>query len=189
MNSGRILISSMLAGTMISISSIAYLNSTPVIGSILFAIGLLSILHFKLDLFTGKVPYTKSCKELPYLLTVLLGNIIGGCVMVAFPTNNAIQAVTSALDVYPLLVFIKAMLCNILIYVGVEAYNKSDIVTVVLAVSAFILAGFDHSIARICFIISARMFNYDVVKYIIVVILGNSLGGILFHRLREKTCK
>ena len=189
MNSGRILISSILAGVMISISSIAYLNSTPVIGSIIFAIGLLSVLHFKFDLFTGKVPYTKSCKELPYLLTVLLGNIIGCCVMLAFPTTNAIQLVTSALDDYPLLVFLKAMLCNILIYVGVEAYNKSDIVTVVLAVSAFIIAGFDHSIARICFIISARMFSYDVVKYIIVVILGNSLGGILFHRLREKTCK
>ena len=56
MNNERILISSILAGVMISISSIAYLNTIPVVGSFIFAVGLLSILHFKLDLFTGKVP-------------------------------------------------------------------------------------------------------------------------------------
>lgn len=189
MNSGRILISSILAGVMISISSIAYLNTIPVVGSFIFAVGLLSILHFKLDLFTGKVPYITTCMELPYILTVLTGNVIGCCIMFAFPTAVASQVISSALTVYPVITFLKAMLCNVLIYIAVESYKKSDILTVILSIAAFVIAGFDHSVARICFIISARVFNYDVVKYILIVILGNAFGGIIFHRLREKIHK
>ena len=105
--------------------------------------------------------------------------------MVAFPHPLAIQYLELQLTVHPLVVLIKSMLCNILIYIAVEVYKHHDIITVILSVATFIIAGLDHSIARICLIIAARIFNLDVLLYIMIVIIGNALGGILFHRIRE----
>ena len=59
----RVMLSSILAGIMVAIGTIVYLNSQSMLGAFLFAIGLLTILHFKLDLFTGKVPYIKNGKD------------------------------------------------------------------------------------------------------------------------------
>ena len=180
----RVILSSILAGIMVAIGTIVYLNSQSMLGAFLFAIGLLTILHFKLDLFTGKIPYIKNYKELPYILMVLIGNVLGCCILFAFPSSLAIQHLELQLTLHPLVVFIKSMLCNVLIYIAVEVYKRNDIITVILSVATFIVAGFDHSIARICLIISARVFNIDVLLYIIIVIVGNALGGILFHRIR-----
>ena len=181
----RVILSSILAGIMVAIGTIVYLNSQSLLGAFLFAIGLLTILYFKLDLFTGKVPYITNYKELPYILMVLAGNIIGCCILFAFPHPLAIQYVELQLTVHPLVVLIKSMLCNILIDIAVEVYKHHDIITVILSVATFIIAGLDHSIARICLIIAARIFNLDVLLYIMIVIIGNALGGILFHRIRE----
>jgi formate/nitrite transporter FocA (FNT family) len=45
---------SILAGMLIAMSGIAYLTVGGPIGASLFSLGLLAILHFKLELFTGK---------------------------------------------------------------------------------------------------------------------------------------
>lgn len=44
----------MLAGILIAVSAIVYLKIGGIVGAFLFSIGLLTILHFKLRLFTGK---------------------------------------------------------------------------------------------------------------------------------------
>ena len=50
--------SAVLAGMAISLGGIVFLSvENKVIGSLLFAVGLLTILAFKLNLFTGKAPY------------------------------------------------------------------------------------------------------------------------------------
>lgn len=183
------LISAILAGIMISISSIAYLNTNQILGAFIFSIGLLSVLHLDLSLFTGKVPYITTCKELPYLITILIGNIIGCCIMFAFPSNVALIIMQKNLNISLLTIFIRSMLCNIIIYVAVECYKKKDILSVILLIVVFIISGFDHCIARICFIISARLFTIDIFIYLLVVILGNVAGGVLFHKLKEKTYK
>lgn len=182
----KILISSILSGVMISIGTIAYLNTTPIIGAFVFAIGLLSILYLKTNLFTGKVPYMKNYKELPYIITILLGNLMGCCTMFAFPHENALNIVQSKLDTHPVILFIEAILCNILIYIAVEVNKLNDKITLILAIAAFIIAGFEHSIANACFIISARIFNIDVLINILIVICGNAFGGILIHMVHRR---
>ena len=62
----KIFKSSVLAGLMIGIGSISYLANPSIFGCMLFSVGLLAILDCQLTLFTGKVPYMKSYKELPY---------------------------------------------------------------------------------------------------------------------------
>lgn len=182
----NILLSSILAGVMISIGSIAYMNvSNSTVGSFLFCIGLLIILHCKLDLYTGKVPYVTKWNELPHIVTVLIGNLIGCCLMFAFPNNNAVDIMLSKFNSSYIIIFIEAMLCNILIYVAIEAFKNKHIVITILSVMVFVIAGFEHSVASMCFIISSRLFNLNVLLYMIVTIIGNAIGGVLFCRLRR----
>lgn len=186
MNNGRILISSILAGIMISGATISYINAPTLIsGAFIFSIGLLTILQFKLNLYTGVVSYVASWKDFVSLIIIVLGNIVGCCLMFLFPSDVAIDIVQQKLAASHITLFVEAMLCNILIYVAVEAYKNNHIIVVIFAVASFIFAGFEHSIANICFFISARIITFDTLVNITVVIFGNALGGILFHRLRK----
>lgn len=181
-----ILLSSILAGVMISIGSVAYLAVNNItIGALLFCIGLLSILYYKLNLYTGKISYITKLNELSYIMTVLLGNLIGCCLMFAFPNDNATNIILTKMDSSYIILFIEAMLCNILIYIAVETFNNKYFVVTILAVMVFVVAGFEHSIASMCLIISSRLFNVDTLLYMTVVTIGNAIGGILFHRLRR----
>lgn len=183
---GRLLISSILAGLVISLASTSYMNASTLSGgAFIFSIGLLIILQFKLKLYTGVVSYTSSNKELLSLLIIFLGNIIGCCVMFFFPSEVAVDIVQQKLATSHITLFVEAILCNMLIYAAVEAYNNDHILVVIIAVEAFIFAGFEHCIANVCFFISARMITLDSVISTVIVVLGNSIGGILFHRLRK----
>lgn len=183
----KVLQSSILAGIMIAISTLGYLHNPSIVGAVLFSAGLLAILDCRFDLFTGKVPYMKSYKELPYILTVLVGNIIGCSILFFCPVEAAKEQLALALNKDTVTIVVTSIMCNILIYVAVEGYNKSDFALVILAVTLFIMCGFNHSIARICLAIAARTFNLQILSYLVIVIIGNAFGGIVFHRLREKS--
>jgi len=182
-------IKSIWAGLCIAIGAILFLNLGGVVGAFLFSIGLLTILHFKFKLYTGVIGYATTYKELPFILTVIIGNIIGCCLMFAFPTAAAGALVATKLAAPIWLVFIKAIICGILIYVGVEAFKEDRWYITILAVAAFILCGAEHSIADICFFISARYFSFESLIFIIVAIIGNAIGSLLIHNLKEgKIC-
>ena len=185
----KIFISATFAGVLISIGCKAYINVGPILGPFLFAIGILSILHLKLHLFTGKIPYISNYKEVPEIVAILIGNMLGCNLMWLFPSNTSISIINNKLNENLLFVFIEAILCNILIYIAVEAYKKQDVLTIVLAIATFILAGFEHSIANMCYIISARVFNFKVLIFIIVVIIGNTIGGLLAHNIHKRVNK
>ena len=158
----------------------------PVLGAFIFAIGILSIFHLKLHLFTGKVPYVKSIKESLNIVIIFLGNLLGCSIMWLYPTDVAITVIHNKLDEPLLLIFIEAVLCNILIYIAVEAYKNKDIITIILAVSTFILAGLEHSIANMCFIMSGRIVNWDTICLLLVSAVGNATGGILIHNIHKR---
>jgi formate/nitrite transporter FocA (FNT family) len=73
-------LSAMLAGLMIGVGGTVYLSvNNPVIGSLLFTVGLFSILVFQMQLFTGKVGYLPDNKPkyLIDLIVIWLGNLNG----------------------------------------------------------------------------------------------------------------
>lgn len=189
---------SVLAGILIGIGGIIFLTiEEKIIGSIFFSIGLLTILTFKLNLFTGKAPYI--CQNKPsYILDVLLiwlGNFVGTgltAFLVSFTrikeliTNRCISIVEIKLEDSLLSLFILSIFCGIMMYIAVDTYNKRSEnknfvsgLIVVLCVSVFILAGFEHSVAD--------MFYFWLVsplkKWIIplfVITIGNVVGGNIF---------
>ena len=152
-------------------------------GEFMFSIGILSILELKLLLFTGVVPYVNKIKEIPYLLTVLFGNILGCLTMVMFPSEVALQIVQNKLSDSFVTILVSSMLCNVLIYCAVESYKNKNILTVILSIATFIICGFNHSIANVCFVISSRIFTLQTFFLIILSVIGNSFGGIIFRRM------
>lgn len=178
-------ISSILAGIFISIGAIGFLKIGGILGAVLFSIGLFGICEFGLNLFTGKVPYISHWNELPYILTILVGNFIGCSLMLLFPNDLAIDIINTKLNTPLWFVFILASLCNILIYLAVESYKENQLLGLVLSIVSFIICGFEHSIANACFILSAKVFKIEIIPYLLTTVLGNAFGGILIFRLRQ----
>ena len=47
----------------------------------------------------------------------------------------------------------------------------------------FILSGFEHSIADMFYFFTARIFSLKMLVFLLIVILGNTVGGLLFPML------
>ena len=69
-------------------------------------------------------------------------------------------------------------------YLAVSIYrDKKTVVGILFCVPVFILAGFEHSIANMFYFAAAESFSLDTVVYILVVVLGNTIGGMLLPLL------
>ena len=83
------------------------------------------------------------------------------------------------------IIFCKAIICGILIYIAVEAWKTKREWITMLAVASFILCGAEHSIADICYLVSSNLqFTLQHLLMIIVIIIGNGLGSY-FARLAQ----
>lgn len=180
----RVCIDSIFAGAMIAIGAVAYLNCpNRIVGAFLFSIGLIVIMEFELSLYTGKVGYARHMLDIPYLLLVFLMNAAGCMLILLLPTREPETAWFSRLDTPLYVVFAKALMCGILIYICVHLHKKhsapTNILATLVAIPAFILGGAEHSIADICFMLAARSFTWKGVIFIFIVALGNAAGSLL----------
>jgi formate/nitrite transporter FocA (FNT family) len=72
-----------------------------------------------------------------------------------------------------------------LMYIAVDFHkSKGSFLATFVAVPVFIMAGFEHSIADMYYFTSAMMWNLDAAVFIILIIIGNGLGGILIPAYR-----
>lgn len=176
------LIKSILAGIFIGIGCNIYLScDNKYIGSLLFTIGLITILYFSFNLYTGKVGYilNNNSKYIITLLIILLGNIIGAIFIgLLFPNNLAIILCNNKLSLSYYNILIKSIMCGLLIYIAVDSYIKNkNILLTIFCIPTFILSGYEHSIADIVYFSMARMFNIQTILFLIIVILGNAIGS------------
>ena len=196
--------SAVLAGVAISSGGVVFLSvDNKVIGSFLFALGLLTILAFKLNLFTGKAPYIcqNDLKYCGFVGVVWLGNFVG-TLLSAFLIrhtrvyNTIINKCTAVAEAKVadnhVSLFILGIFCGILMYVAVDTFNKQSLdknfsaaLTTVLCVSVFILSGFEHSIADMFYFILALPIKTWIIP-LIVITLGNVVGGNIFCFLTNK---
>lgn len=176
---------SILAGMAIAIGAIIFCAlGGGITGALFFSVGLYLVLWFNLNLYTGKVGYINSIKEVPNILLIFIGNALGcALAFTIFPTSFAISIAAAKLSVPLYLVFIKAIICGILIYAGVDQYKKHKDYAPLVIVPAFILAGAEHSIADICYFIIARSFSLEVILFILIVAIGNAIGSLLWRFL------
>ena len=183
-----------LAGVMISIGGCVFIGCTDKgyawVGAILFSVGLMTVFQFGFDLYTGKVGYALDNKPsyIIDLIVMILGNLIG-CIMVGYmmPSSTAENFIIARLDnVDYLRVLFKGILCGLLMFIAADIYKKrNSFVGAFICVPVFILSGFEHSIADMFYFMSAGFhgldiaFSLDAVLFILVVIIGNAIGGLL----------
>jgi len=188
----EILIKSILAGIMIGIGGTIYLSlDNKIVGSILFAIGLFIIVVYSFNLYTGKMGYlinNFNKKYIRELIITLIGNFIGtffvGFVLRYTRIYTSISDKAKGLVNDTLIsILILSFFCGILMYLAVNTYKEvKDIgkyLAVFLGVIVFILCGFEHCIANMYYFSVSSTWSLNTLLYLLVMILGNSLGGIL----------
>lgn len=192
----EILIKSILAGIMIGIGGTIYLSlDNKIVGSILFAIGLFIIVVYSFNLYTGKIGYlinNFNKKYIRELIITLIGNFIGtffvGFILRYTRIYNMISEKAKTLADIKLndtliSILILSFFCGILMYLAVNTYKEvKDIgkyLAVFLGVIVFILCEFEHCIANMYYFSVSSTWSLNTLLYLLVMILGNSLGGIL----------
>lgn len=205
------LIKSILSGIYILLAAVVYLivanEFSKIVGSMLFSLGLLVIVSKNYNLYTGKVGYLFPYKKNNFIniLTIILGNVIGivafGLLLNVANLNNLTEyARLSTISKFNNTwygVLILAIFCGFLMYTAVEGYhvieNKiSKVLIVVFSVMAFIMAGFEHSIANIAYVVLSKEISGKIILYLIIMIVGNGIGAIILNLLRamlEKTAQ
>lgn len=197
-----------IGGMMIGIGGCISLScDNKYIGSLLFSLGLFSIIQFGFGLYTGKVGYIPLRKP-AYLLEclfTLIGNAIGTFIdaillrqtrIAAAICEKAAASVDTKLgDGYPSM-FILAVFCGMLMFLAVdnarisraEGGHIEKTVGTMLCIMVFILCGFNHCIADMFYLfLTGRI--AEAGAYLPLVILGNSLGGMVIPLLKMLTDK
>ncbi|MDO4803341.1 MAG: formate/nitrite transporter family protein [Lachnospiraceae bacterium] len=198
----KIFVGAILAGISIGLGGLAFLSlDSKVLGAALFTVGLFTVCTMGLNLFTGKVCYVfQNGGEYAASLPVIwLGNLVGTGLTALFAglTRNAAalseksagMCQTKLGDSFISLFFL-GVLCNIFIYIGVEGYKTipheaGKYVALFLGVMVFILAGTEHCVADMFYLWMAGAWSGRAVACLLVITLGNAVGGVLFPLLRE----
>lgn len=191
------------AGFMIGIGAVVYIScgNNKIAGALLFTVGLFAICAFGMNLFTGKIGYVVSNKNKPNCLVIWLGNLIGASfgmalIRIAKPSLHeaAKEMMTAKLQQSYIGIPILAFFCGVLMYIAVENYRANPhgigkVIGLFLCVSVFILSGFEHSIADMCYAALAVENLTDVLQYLLFLIVVSGFNGIGALAVRWITCQ
>lgn len=201
-------INAVIGGMMIGIGGCVSLScDNKYIGAALFSLGLFAIIQFGYGLYTGKIGYVPLRKPayLSECLFTLLGNALGTFIdaillkqtrIFAAISEKAAASVETKVGDSLWSAFILAVFCGILMFTAVENARLSNAagghvektVGTMLCIMVFILCGFNHCIADMFYIFLSGTLS-QAAAYLPIVIVGNSVGGMLFPLLKMLTDK
>ena len=202
MNYLKTFVGAILAGMSIAIGGLAFLSvDNKVVGATLFTVGLFTVCTMGFNLFTGKVCYVfQNDREYALALPIIwIGNLAGTGLIALFAslTRNApaltekaaAMCATKLGDSLGSLFFL-GILCNILIYIGVEGFKNiphevGKYLALLFGVMVFILCGTEHCVADMFYFWIAGAWSARAVVCILIITLGNAVGGVIFPVLRD----
>jgi formate/nitrite transporter FocA (FNT family) len=165
-------------------------------GSILFALGLLAIVGYKLKLFTGTAGFIKK-NEIGDLLIILLGNIFG-CFMMGMltrvsPVGDGIQVaalniMNTRIETGAISCGLLAIGCGLLMTTAVTFARQKNFIPLLLAVPLFIVCGFPHCVADAFYYMSIpfNAWTVDLLGIYLSTVLGNAIGCNLYRIILPK---
>ncbi len=190
-----------LAGIAIGIGGTVYLSmDNKTAGALMFTVGLYTICIHGLNLYTGKVGYAVN-QPAAYLLDLLViwaGNLAGTGLAALGVRQTRISGIAdkaAALCEVKLQdsmasLFLLAVFCGFLMFIAVDGYKQSGSpVILFLGVGAFILCGFEHCIADMFYFSVAGMWPAQAAAAVLVITLGNSVGGILIPLAKKNAVR
>lgn len=188
----KLLRSAFLAGVCIGIAGFGYLAEKSIVGAVLFAFGLLTVVHYKLKLYTGTAGFIKK-GEVGDLFLILFGNLVG-CLAVAMiarcspmPLQETAQKVLEGrLACGPLKGGILAIGCGFIMTTAVTFARKDKNLPLLFGVPLFIMCGFPHCVADgFYYLVVPASFlaeNFiDVLVFYVSIVAGNFIGCNLYR--------
>lgn len=195
---------STLAGMAISIGCIVYLSVGGVAGAVLFAFGLITVILYRMKLYTGTAGFFRNKNEALDVCLILLGNIVGCfltalCAKYSLPElslkTQAILEKRLALNTLQLLLLSAG--CGFIMTTAVKFAKDSSreaferFLPLLFGIPVFICCGFIHSIAdAFYYCVCPWSFLSDnlvqVLLTYLTVVAGNLLGCNLYRLVQWK---
>lgn len=187
MNTTQLLRSSFLAGFCIGVAGYGYLAEKSIIGAVLFAFGLLTVVHYGLKLYTGTAGFIKK-NEVGMLLLVLVGNLLG-CLAVGLmvrcspmPLQETAQKILEGrLAMGPWKGAVLAIGCGFIMTTAVTFARQGKNLPLLFGVPLFIMCGFPHCVADafyyMCVPVDFLLANWmNIIIFYISIVIGNFFG-------------
>lgn len=188
----KIIESSIYAGVAIGIAGFGYLAEKSIIGAVLFAFGLLTVVHYGLKLYTGTAGFIKK-GETGQLFLILLGNIVG-CLIVAIiarmspmPLQDTAQKILEGrLAIGPVRGGILAIGCGMIMTTAVTFARKGQNLPLLFGVPLFIMCGFPHCVADAFYYLCVPLDFYaafwpEILIFYLSIVAGNFVGCNLYR--------
>lgn len=194
MSLNQLLRSSVLAGICIGIAGFGYLASKDIIGAVLFAFGLLTVVHYALKLYTGTAGFIVK-GEVGDLFLILLGNLVG-CLIVALiarcspmPLQETAEGILSArLATGPFKGGVLAIGCGFIMTTAVTFGRKQQNLPLLFGVPLFITCGFPHCVADAFYYMCVPVpylidHAAEVLTFYVSIVIGNFIGCNLYRAI------
>lgn len=183
----RLIRSSIFAGFIIAIAGLGYLAIGGLAGAVLFSFGLLTVVGYKLKLYTGTAGFIDK-GGIPDLMIILAGNI-AGCLLGALLTrasNMDLQAAAQKileirLQNGPLKCGLLGIGCGVIMTTSVTFAREKNYLPLLFGVPLFIVCGFTHCVADAFYYCSVP-FSFikanflDVLAIYVSIVIGNFIG-------------
>ena len=184
--------SGILAGVCIGIAGFGYLAEKSIIGAVLFAFGLLTVVHYALKLYTGTAGFIKRGETAQLFL--ILGSNLLGCLLVSLmvrcspmPLQETAQKILEGrLATGPLYGGILSIGCGFIMTTAVTFARQGKNLPLLFGVPLFIMCGFPHCVADafyyMCVPCQFLMANVvDILIFYVSIVVGNFIGCNLYR--------
>ncbi|MBQ4214955.1 MAG: formate/nitrite transporter family protein, partial [Bacteroidales bacterium] len=169
-----------------------------IIGAVLFAFGLLTVVHYKLKLYTGTAGFIVK-GEVGTLFLILLGNLVG-CLIVSLiarcspmPLQETAQKLLEGrLATGPLKGGILAIGCGFIMTTAVTFARKDKNLPLLFGVPLFIMCGFPHCVADAFYYMAVPVSFLaehwlEVLVFYVSIVAGNFVGCNLYRAIWGST--
>lgn len=200
----KLLRSSIFAGVAIGTAGFGFLASGiqsevygSLVGAVLFSFGLLTVVGYKLRLYTGTAGFIRK-NEVGDLFMILLGNIIG-CLCVALLTRMSPMDIQAAaqriLELRLRTGFLRCGLlaigCGFIMTTAVQFAKQEKFLPLLFGVPLFIVCGFPHCVADVFYFlcVPVSFLGENVLDILILypcIVLGNLVGCNLYRIVLSK---
>lgn len=196
--------SSIFAGIYIGTAGFGFLASGiqsetfgPLVGAILFSLGLLSVVGYKLKLYTGTAGFIQK-NEVGNLFFILFGNILG-CLCLGLISRISTMDIQGAaqkilefrLETGAIRCGLLGIPCGFLMTTAVRFAREKHYIPLLLAVPLFIVCGFTHCVADAFYytcvpVAFLKAHALQVIGVYVCIVLGNLIGCNLYRIVLAK---
>lgn len=195
----KLIRSSIFAGIAIGTAGFGFLASGiqsetygPLVGAVLFSFGLLTVLGYRLKLYTGTAGFINK-NEIGELFLILLGNIAGCFIMALMTRLSPMDMQTAAKNILELRLGTGALRCGLLavgcgfiMTTAVQFAREKQYLPLLFGVPLFIVCGFPHCVADVFYYMCVpveflRADALSIIMLYISIVLGNLVGCNLYR--------